>query len=325
MVGLSIIIVNWNAGHQLRDCVLSVGRVSRVEFVLSEVIVVDNDSSDDSLERIDELGVPVTIIQNSENKGFAAACNEAVQRTSGTYLLFLNPDTRLFEDSLSGLVAFMEKPENSSVGICGVQLVDESGNECLSYAKFPCLRSYLSKAFGLDKLAAFAGFQVGEAGLEYGGARRVDQVIGAFFVTRRPLFIRLNGFDERFFVYFEEVDFSLRAHECGWISVYLPGVKCVHIGGGTSRQVRAARLFYSLRSRLLYGFKHFSFASASTLLVVTLIPELVNRLIFAIACGSLPGVTSTIGGYSMLIRDLRRILKVVFASTRIADERRKPS
>jgi len=101
----------------------------------------------------------------------------------------------------------------------------------------------------------------------------VDQVIGAFFLVRRALFETLGGFDERFFMYFEEVDFSKRAQMRGAASVYLGAARAFHSGGYSSRQVKASRLFYSLRSRFLYGFKHFRPAEA----VAVLLEEEVER------------------------------------------------
>ena len=97
-------------------------------------------------------------------------------------------------------------------------------------------------------------------------SREVDQVMGAFFLVRQKLFEEWGGFDERFFVYLEDVDFSSRARRVGWRSFYMAGVKAYHKGGGTSEQIKSTRLFYSLRSRILYSYKHFSCASATALL-----------------------------------------------------------
>ena len=123
--------------------------------------------------------------------------------------------------------------------------------------------------------------------------RQVDHVIGAFYLVRRSLFDSLNGFDERFFVYLEDLDLSLRVHRAGWRCVYYTGAQAFHAGGGTSRQVKAARLFYALRSRLLYGFKHFSPPQAWIVLGVTLLLEPVPRLLLSLWRGSLAGARDT--------------------------------
>ncbi len=132
-------------------------------------------------------------------------------------------------------------------------------------------------------------------------SREVDQIIGAFFLVRRTLFEALSGFDPRFFVYFEEVDFSLRARQAGFRSYYLAGTTVYHKGGGSSQQAKAARLFYSLRSRLLYGFKHYSFLDAFTLALLTLTIEMVARLLAALASLSISKLAETIQGYTALV------------------------
>jgi GT2 family glycosyltransferase len=216
MKSLGIVIVNWNAGRQLQDCISSVRNARQECFVLSVVVIVDNGSEDHSLNGVEKLGVPLKVICNTENRGFAAACNQGAAAITGDYLLFLNPDTRLFEKSLLEPLAFMTQPENSHVGICGIQLIDESDKECLSYAKVPTLGGFINQAVGINKILDGDRKEGGKGSSEDSGILEVDQVIGAFFVVRRTVFEQLQGFDERFFVYFEEVDFSLRARRAGY-------------------------------------------------------------------------------------------------------------
>jgi GT2 family glycosyltransferase len=136
--------------------------------------------------------------------------------------------------------------------------------------------------------------------------RPVDHVIGAFFLVRRELFEALEGFDERFFVYLEDLDFSYRAYQSGWRSVYLGDVQAFHAGGGTSNQIKARRLFYSLRSRLLYSFKHFSWIGASAVLIATLLVEPLSRSVLALLRRSWPGLKETWAAYGMLWQWLPR-------------------
>jgi GT2 family glycosyltransferase len=139
------------------------------------------------------------------------------------------------------------------------------------------------------------------AGVDCHQSCQVDQVIGAFFLVRRAVFELNHGFDERFFVYFEEVDFSLRARRKGYSSYYLADTFLYHKGGGSSENVRAKRLFYSLRSRIHYGFKNFSFPEAVVLLVLTLTLELVARLARAVLSVSRSKLSETINGYREFI------------------------
>ncbi len=299
---LSIVIVNWNAGQQLRDCVSSIGKASHEGFILRDVVIVDNGSTDDSLGGIEQLGGTAKVIRNSINRGFGAACNQGARETSSDYLLFLNPDTMLFDNSLSVPIAFMERNANRPIGICGIKLIDEGGQFSTSGARFPSIRIFFGAATGLSKFIPGIfprHLLLAKECLESGV---VDQVIGAFFLVRRSVYEELNGFDERFFVYFEEVDFALRAKKAGFDSYLLTEAGAYHKGGGCTDAVKATRLFYSLRSRLQYGKKHFSAAQNVALLLITFGIEFVARIAAAVLSFSSSQVQETIGGYGMLFR-----------------------
>ena len=304
---LDIIIVNWNAGSLLRDCVNSIGNTSREGFELGRVVVVDNASTDGSAEGLSSATLPLTIVRNETNQGFAAACNQGAQHSRADYLLFLNPDTKLFAQSLSRPMAFMEREGNQSVGICGIQLVDDEGEISRSCARFPTAKMFYAKMLGLDMLAPrlFRSHFMEE--WDHRDTREVDHVIGAFFLVRRVVFEQLNGFDERFFVYLEDLDFSLRAKKTGWSSYYLADAQAYHKGGGTSEKIKARRLFYSLRSRILYGYKHFGVAIGTSLLAVTLLLEPLSRLGYGILKRSPASLGQVLRGYAMLYCDLPNI------------------
>lgn len=294
---LDIIVVNWNAGQQLHTCVDSIARYG-VGWV-RRTIVVDNGSVDGSERSIDALP-GVTLIRAGVNLGFAKACNLGAQHTQAEYLLFLNPDAALYPDTLSKVMAYMQAPENAAVGICGVQLLDEAGQVSRCCARFPNVPGLVAHALGLSHFVPRWGYFMAE--WDHAETRRVDHVIGAFFLVRRSVFEALGGFDERFFVYLEDLDFSMRAHQAGWSSVFLAEAQAFHAGGGTSNQVRARRLFYSLRSRLLYAFKHFSWAGAWMVLLATLLFEPVSRSVLALLRRSWPTLKETWAAYGMLWR-----------------------
>lgn len=296
---LRIIIVNWNADQQLRDCISSIYHAKQGEFTLSEVVVVDNGSTDDSLRGVDQIDVPVRVIRNTENRGFAAACNQGAAVASEDYLLFLNPDTRLSEESLASPISFMQQPRNAGIGICGIRLVDEEGNASTSAARFPTLRVMAGKILGLTRLFpnVFPAHLMASTDLRENSS--VDQVIGAFFLIRKEVFDCCGGFDERFFVYFEEVDLSFRAKQLGYASFYLSDVTAFHKGGGCSERVKAARLFYSLRSRILYAQKHYSWLELFVLVLLTGI-ELPLRLGQGVLRASWTDINNTFVAYKRL-------------------------
>lgn len=299
MPTLDIVIVNWNAGHQIRRCLESIP-ANGDGLEVTRVVVVDNASTDGSLDELDTLPVPLTILRNAANRGFGAACNQGAERSQSDYLLFLNPDTMLEPDSLVCPVSFLEMEGNRDVGICGIQLVDDHGQIARTCARFPRPAYFYQKMLGLDTLFArqFQSHFMTE--WDHSESRRVDQVMGAFFLVRRTLFTDLKGFDERFFVYFEEVDFSLRALQHGAATCYLAGPRAYHKGCGTSEQAKSARLFYSLRSRIRYAFKHFRWDAAALLTLCTLVIEPVARVVMAAARRSPNGVAETFRGYGRL-------------------------
>jgi GT2 family glycosyltransferase len=300
-VQISVIIVNWNAGSQLASCVAS---IAQHHFgLVSSVIIVDNASTDESLIQVEALeGLPfqLLVVRNYGNHGFGSACNQGAALATSEYLLFLNPDTRLFDGSLSGVLEYLKHSDSQDVGIVGIQLFDENNKVSRSCARFPSAIGFLAHAIGLDRIFPRLGHFMAE--WSHDTEREVDHVIGAFYFVRRKVFDSLNGFDERFFVYLEDLDFSYRAKQKGWRSMFLGDVQAFHAGGGTSNQVKARRLFYSLRSRLLYSFKHFSFIGAMTVLLVTLLLEPLSRSALALGRRSFTTFQETWSGYGMLWR-----------------------
>lgn len=308
-INLRLVIVNWNAGQQLRECLESIASATLDGFNLNSVVVVDNASTDGSAERLDHISLPLKVIHNPENRGFAAACNQGAKGSNADCLLFLNPDVRLFEDSLIKALVFMEQWGNHKIGIVGIQLVDETGRVSRTCARFPTPAMFFSKMLGFDRLFPQYSPSHFMSEWDHGVTREVDQVMGAFFMIRRQLFETMGGFDERFFVYFEEVDFSYRANNAGWKTVYLADARAYHKGGGTSEQVKATRMLYSLRSRILYGYKHFGWFVATLLMAGTLFVEPISR--FALAIGRRSGreAKETIKGYAMLWRAMPELFR----------------
>jgi len=294
---VDIVIVNWNAGNQLQQCIDSI--LSSAPNLKLNIIIVDNGSTDNSLNSI-ASSPDVKIIKTGFNLGFGKACNLGAQSGSSEYLLFLNPDAALYPDTLKRAMAYMQSPANAQVGICGIQLIDESGDIARSCTRFPHALAFLAHTIGAVHVFPRLGHFMAE--WPHDQTRVVDHVIGAFYLVRRKVFEQLGGFDERFFVYLEDLDFSYRAKQAGWRSVYLADVQAFHAGGGTSAQVKARRLFYSLRSRLLYAFKHFSVVVAVVVLLATLLIEPISRTALALVRRSWSSLKETWQGYAMLWR-----------------------
>lgn len=305
---VDIVIVNWNSGALLRQCLASLaGLCVGGQGLVEKVMVVDNASHDASLAGLPELPFPLVVQENARNAGFAAACNQGARLGTARYILFLNPDTRVFPDSLALPVSFMER--HMDVGICGIQLVDDQGRVARSCSRFPRAGRVAAKMLGVSHVFPRSGERMLE--WDHGDSREVDQVMGAFFLVRREVFEALAGFDPRFFVYYEEVDFSLRARMAGWRSYFLASAHAFHAGCGTTRHIRAERLFHLHSSRILYGFKHFGLPSAIVLLFLTLLVEPLPRLCLALVRGEWTDLGATARSNFMLWRAMPELFQKI--------------
>jgi GT2 family glycosyltransferase len=306
---IDIIIVNWNSEKQLLDCLVAVQQTNKVNFRINRVCVIDNCSNDQSLFGVETLDLPLELIRNNENRGFGEAVNQGVCTSTSDYLLLLNPDTRLLENSLAEPVKFLENPENNAVGIVGIQNIDEHGKTTKTCTRFPTPRMLVFKSLGLTYL--FPGKFVGHFMTEWHhqASRVVDHVMGSFYMVRNSIWQKLKGFDTRFFMYYEDLDFSFRARKDGVISIYLCDAQVFHRGGGTSEKIKARRLFYSLRSCLYYANKHFKPQGFIAVAIVTLLIEPWTRIASALFRLRLQEVGQTLHGYAMLFRDLPNIYR----------------
>jgi N-acetylglucosaminyl-diphospho-decaprenol L-rhamnosyltransferase len=304
---LDIVIVNWNSSTQLMECLKSIISTDRDSFKLNRVIIVDNASTDRSMEGVDKIDLPINIIYNSTNKGFGTACNQGARECNTDYILFLNPDTQLYSDSLHIPMQFMQKSENQTVGICSIKLVGKTHVQ-RNCARSPTPGILLGSSLGFDKLLPQIVPSHFMIEFDHESSRAVDQVIGAFFLIRRHLFEDLNGFDEKFFVYFEEVDLCFRAKQKGWSSFYCADTTAFHRGGGSSSQVKALRLFYSLRSRTLYSFKHFYRIQAWIIYLVSMFIEPFVRIVYCLLRGKFKDAWFTIEGFFYFLCSFKDIL-----------------
>ncbi len=299
---IDVVIVNWNAGTQLAACLASLEKYGAPH--VAKIIVVDNGSSDGSVD-VAEGKPGVVLLRARDNLGFAKACNMGAGLATAELVLFLNPDAAIFPETLKTVSAFISGGNTSeAIGICGVQLLDETQRIARTCARFPTATSLVFHAIGLDRLMPKIGHFMFD--WEHDQTREVDHVIGAFYLVRRSLFIVLHGFDEHFFVYLEDLDFSRRAAALGWRCAFLSSAQAFHAGGGTSHQVKARRLFYVLRSRLIYARKHFSVFGHVSVLLATVFLEPVSRTVLAIARGSWPNLRETWQAYVLLLRWLPR-------------------
>jgi GT2 family glycosyltransferase len=272
-----VVIVNWNSGTQLRECLNSFAAVMG-DHLAVQVTVIDNASTDKSCDGlVAPPSVPLVLVRNGENRGFAAACNQGAAGSKADFLLFLNPDTRLMAGSLAGPARTLQSDANA--GIVGIQLLGSDGKIAKNTARMPTPWSMIGISLGLDRLLPKIFPPHFATDWAHDQTRAVDQVMGAFFFVRRPVFEALGGFDERFFVYFEDLDFATRARARGWSSLYLASAQAFHKGQGTTEKATERRLFYFCRSKILFARKFFHPVGAFAAIIVTLTLEPLARIL----------------------------------------------
>ena len=275
---LSILIVTYNSAP-LMDALLSQlqAEINIPQFGFkAEVVLLDNGSRDGTAELVATLHPWVTLVPNTVNLGFAAGNNLAARSAKGRYLLLLNPDAVPAPGALAQGIALMDA--HPEAGMAGGELRNTRGEREPSARMFPTLRD---EVFTMSGLAAkypnsrtFARLDRRWADPEQDAA--VDWIPGAFVFLPRSVFMQLGGFDERFFMYYEEVDLCRRLRQSGYSVLYWPRLKAVHIGGASAKTVKSARVSragsqlesWRMRSALLYYRKHHGLAGALGLMGV---------------------------------------------------------
>ena len=300
---IEIVIVNWNSGGYLFKCIQSILTPNN-EPRVSKIYVIDNNSSDNSISLLPKDS-KINIIHNNHNLGFSKACNQGFMLCKAPYTLLLNPDAQLSDTTLKDCVSFMENYNNAD--ILGVSLFDDKGKLTYSCARFPSPLHYFYDTTGLSKIAPkiFTPALL-MADWDHKSSRYVDQVIGAFMFMRTSIFQKIGYFDERFFVYCEELDFSKRLAQHGGKSYYKSDITAVHSGQGTTHSVKAFRLSLSLISRLQYCKKHFKYSGYLFVLFCTYFIEPFTRIIFLCLKGNFAEIKEITKGYKLSIKKQKR-------------------
>ncbi len=258
---LSVIIVNYNVKYFLEQCLHSVQKACA--GIDAEIIVADNNSTDGSKAYLEDKFANVKFIWNSDNIGFAKANNLALTKAAGEFILFLNPDTLLAEDSIEKCIQFLKTTKK--IGAIGIRMVDGSGNFLKeSKRAFPSPLTSLFKLSGLARLfprsKIFAKYHLGH--LPEKENHEVDVLAGAFMIIPKKILDEIGNFDERFFMYGEDVDLSYRIQETGFKNYYFAESSIIHFKGESTKRgsLNYVRLFYKAMS--LFVKKHYSGSKA---------------------------------------------------------------
>jgi hypothetical protein len=236
---VDVVVVCWNDREKIATALDSVYALTEVRHDpgFANVVVSDNGSGDGSREYIAErYGGRVQIVENGANLGFAAACNRAFAATSSEYVFLLNPDAELRDRALVELVAFMD--EHPRCGIAGSRIYNYDGTVQQSIGEFDTWAGAFLRSSAWGEWPGLRRFANGASLRDYAtyeSPRKVDLLIGAALMIRRTMLEQIGLFDERFFLYHEEVDYAKRAAEAGWETWFVPASEAVHEGMGSAR------------------------------------------------------------------------------------------
>jgi len=254
---LSVIIVNYNVQHFLEQCLHSVRKASK--NVSTEIFVVDNNSVDGSVQMVKEKFPEAFLIENKKNTGFSYANNQAIRISKGEYVLLLNPDTVVEEDTFEKVVFFMDA--HPDAGGLGVKMLDGKGNflpESKRGLPTPSVAFY--KIFGFSKLfpksKTFGKYHLGF--LDKDKTHEVEILSGAFMLMRKSALDKVGLLDETFFMYGEDIDLSYRILLGGYKNYYFPETRIIHYKGESTKKSSVNYVFVFYRAMVIFAEKHFS-------------------------------------------------------------------
>ncbi|MDD5231122.1 MAG: glycosyltransferase [Candidatus Marinimicrobia bacterium] len=254
---ISVIIVSYNVKEFLQQCILSLKNA--LDGMEHEIIVVDNDSVDGSVNLIRQKFPEILLIENHFNKGFAAACNQGLAIARGEFILLLNPDTMLQEDTINVMVKFFE--DHPEAGAAGCKILNADGTLQLACRRtFPTPAVALPKLLGLSRLfpkvKAFSRYNL--TYLDPDQMTEVDAVSGSFLMFRRTVYEKIGGLDEAYFLYGEDLDYCYRIKKGGWKIFYVPGTKIIHYKGESTKHAAFDNFVVFYRAMDIFSRKHFT-------------------------------------------------------------------
>lgn len=258
---LSIIIVNYNVKYFLKQCIHSVERA--IKNIDAEIFVVDNKSTDGSVAMVEKFFPTVKLIANKDNVGFSRANNQAIDISNGKYVLLLNPDTVVAEDTFEKVLNFMNKTPKA--GGLGVKMVDGNGNFLPESKRgLPTPEVAFYKIFGLSSLfpksKTFAKYHLGN--LPQMETNKIDILSGAFMFLRKETLNKVGTLDETFFMYGEDIDLSYRIVLGGYENYYFPHSSIIHYKGESTKKSSVNYVFIFYKAMAIFAEKHFGKSKA---------------------------------------------------------------
>ena len=277
---VSIVIVSYNVREYIISCIESIYKHSK-SGINFEIIVIDNDSKDNSVDELKKAFPQINLIQNNYNTGYTIAANQGSKLSKGEYIFFLNPDTLFIEDSLSKLISVSEKQVN--LGIIGPKLITSDGFTQQSFWKKPSVFNTILSITHLD----YFNFYKNYYNTNLNEIIKVDSLSGVAFFVKKQIFEEFGGFNEQLF-WMEDIDFSIRLNSNGYFNYYYPLTEIVHYKGKSSETnyklaisnqlISKIKFFKMHHSRLGYCIIFFSVLLVSLIKSILMLPIAVLSL-----------------------------------------------
>jgi GT2 family glycosyltransferase len=274
MVQISIIIVTWNGKNIVAQCLDSLKQYAHKPA--TEVIVVDNASTDGTLEMIREQYLYVTLIANSANLGFAKANNIGIERSRGQYVCLVNSDVVVPEECIEKAINYMER--NPAIGMLGPKMRLPDGTIGQSCMGFPTVWNWFCRALALDNLSMgrriFGGFL--RTDFQYDQVEDVDVLTGWFWIVTREALNQVGPLDGRYFMYGEDIDWCKRFHQAGWRVVFYPDAEAIHHTAASSKLAPVRFHIEMHRANMQYFEKYHDWLDRAGFWLVTLLHEAIR-------------------------------------------------
>tara|TARA_Y100000768_G_scaffold311853_1_gene246463 strand:- start:864 stop:1769 length:906 start_codon:yes stop_codon:yes gene_type:complete len=268
---ISIVIVSYNVKEYIISCIDSIYKHSKSNYSF-EIVIVDNNSKDDTLDSLNKNFPKISLIKNKYNAGFSFAVNQGVKKCKGKYILILNPDTLFVEDLLEKLI---DKAKNQkALGAMGPAIVNDEGTVQQSYWRYPSVFNTLLSIFHLDLL----NYKKNYKDKKFDKFSNVESISGAAFLIPRVLFNKLNGFNENLF-WMEDIDLCYRLNQMNYKTYYLHSTKLVHFSGKSAATNYKVAISNQLLSKIKFFKIHHSRHSSLLILVSVLFISVVKSII----------------------------------------------
>jgi len=249
-IDITIIIVSYNTKELIYSCLSSIAKTPR-ETLTKEIIVVDNGSTDGTVEEVKKNFPDVTVFENKKNIGFAAGNNQGIQASRGRYVLLLNSDTEVYPETLQKMITFMDDHKKAGASTCKLVLPNGSMDPAC-HRGFPTPWNAFSYYAKLEKLfpksRLFGGYHQGYKDLSV--PHEVDAISGAFFMVRKVVVKQVGMLDEAYFMYAEDIDLAYRVKEAGWQIWFNPDTKVLH-------QKKQSGRLHTDRTRRIQSYEYF--------------------------------------------------------------------